>query len=82
MLFLFLPVLVICAIVFSWFPMQSGAAWIGFLTAYAGMLVLTTGAFELYYYFAGKKYDGILGQYRTKMKQRDEPDVPQGNDPV
>lgn len=68
---LFLPVLAICAVAFAWFPIASHHAWIGFFAVYLVLLLLITAVFEAYYRLAGKKYDGILGQYRARAQARD-----------
>ncbi len=64
----FLAVLALNAYIFRWFEPESGYGLtfiLIFLAVFAGMSV----GFEIYYRAMGKKYDGLLGQYR---KQREE----------
>ena len=60
----FLALLSATAYFFEWFPREASGYWftfIGiFLVAFAGMTI----SFEVYFRATGKKYDGLLGQYR------------------
>lgn len=59
----------LCAVVFHWFPISDGIAWMIFTIAYLlGFLGLTLG-FEIYFRITGKKYDGLLGQYQAGRKK-------------
>lgn len=65
----FLPTVIGAALLFQWFPPQSGLSWILFISIFViGFVVITLG-FEIYFRMTGKKYDGLLGQYK---KEREE----------
>ena len=63
----FFSLLAANAWVFRWFPLDAGH-WltfcIVFLVVFAGM----TAGFEIYFHAMGKKYDGLLGEYRKKKE--------------
>ncbi len=56
--------------VFHWLPEDKPEVWITFLLAaliaFAGISI----GFEIYFWAAGKKYSGLLGQYRQKQEKR------------
>jgi hypothetical protein len=62
---------------FNWLPKEFGA-W----TEFAGIfLVVFAGAsvgFEIYYRVVGRKYDGLLGEYRKKREREKEVGDEQG----
>jgi len=51
---------------FRWFPSDSTSQWLIFAGIYLVIFVGVTISFEVYYYAMGKKYDGLLGQYRKQ----------------
>jgi len=57
---------------FRWFPLDA-AHWLTFssifLIVFAGMTI----GFELYYRALGRKYDGLLGQYRRQREAGRQP---------
>lgn len=59
----------LCAVIFHWFPLENGGAWFFFVGAFLVCLLVFTLGFEIYFWAAGKKYDGLLGQYREKRKK-------------
>jgi hypothetical protein len=65
----FLALLIATAYSFQWFPSDNRAYWLTFigiyLLAFAGMTV----SFEIYFHASGKKYDGLLGQYRKRLEE-------------
>lgn len=63
---LFLPVLGLIAYQFHWFPVEKISAWILFVIIYVMILAMLTLGFEIYFRIAGKKYEGIIGQYKKK----------------
>lgn len=67
-----LGILSLCAVLFQWFPSNQFSYWLIFVGTFLLMLLLITLGFEIYYLAAGKKYDGLLGQYRAKQKQGKE----------
>ncbi len=64
----FLAVLALNAYLFRWFPQESGY-WLTFTMIFIAVFAGMSIGFEIYYRVMGKKYDGLLGQYR---KQREE----------
>lgn len=67
----FLALLTGCAFWFNWFPTQYSSAWIIFVGIFLLAFAAMTAFFEIYYRIVGKKYDGLLGQYkRTKEIQK------------
>ena len=63
----FFAVLALIAFLFNWFPMDI-ERWLTFTVIYLIVFIVMIVAFEIYYRAMGKKYDGLLGQYR---KQKD-----------
>lgn len=61
-----LGLLSLCAVVFHWFPTDRAEVWGGFLLVALIAFVGISLGFEIYFWAAGKKYDGLLGQYRAK----------------
>lgn len=65
----YLPLLALLAWQFSWFPADDLSAWGIFLGAFFGCLAVCTAGFEIYYRATGKRYDGLLGQYRRQQQE-------------
>ena len=63
---LFMPLLTGIAVAFGWFPAASPCAWALFLGIAVVVFAAMTLGFEMYFRVAGKKYDGLLGQYRKE----------------
>ena len=63
---LYLPLLTGIALIFGWFPAHKPGAWLLFLGLALAVLAAMTLGFELYFRVAGRKYDGLLGQYRKE----------------
>ena len=53
------------AFFFRWFPLESGL-WLTFCFVFLSIFLGFTIGFEVYYHAIGKKYDGLLGEYRKK----------------
>ena len=70
-LLLFLPVLTACALTLHWFPPQYALGWLIFIGIFLLVFAAMTLGFEIFYRVTGKKYDGLLGQYRAS-RTRDE----------
>ncbi|MCL2564166.1 MAG: hypothetical protein FWE08_09080 [Oscillospiraceae bacterium] len=64
----FLALLAANAYFFRWFPMENTMYWLTFVGVFLLVFIGGTIAFEVYFRVMGKKYDGLLGQYR---KQRE-----------
>lgn len=65
----FFAVLTAAALGFHWFPPEVGGAWITFAAIALAIFVAVSAGFELYFRLSGKKYDGLLGQYRKNREQ-------------
>lgn len=66
----FLAVLTIFAICFNWFPKDNIGSWITFMIIFIAIFIVMTIGFEIYFRIAGKKYDGLLGQYKKEIKKK------------
>ena len=64
----FLAVLTLCAICFNWFPKENIGSWITFIIIFIAIFIVMTIGFEIYFRIAGKKYDGLLGQYKKERE--------------
>lgn len=72
MLLFFVPFFLILmgfAVVFEWFPTEYLSAWLLFFGIFLAFFILSTLIFELAFYAAGKKYDGLLGEYKKKRQK-------------
>lgn len=69
---LFLPALAGFAMGFRWFPVENGYSWLIFLGIFLGIFVVMTASFEIYFRIQGKRYDGLLGQYRKDRDLREK----------
>ncbi|MDO4545715.1 MAG: hypothetical protein Q4C25_06120 [Bacillota bacterium] len=69
----FLPLLSLIAIVFGWIPNMYVGPWLVFLAIFVAIFIATAACFEVYFRLAGKKYDGLLGQYKKAQEERQEP---------
>ena len=67
---LFLPLLAYIAWAFQWFPMEA-ESWMIFIGSFWVIFAAMTVGFEMYYRITGRKYDGLLGQYRREKDQQD-----------
>ncbi len=69
----FFITLVAIAAAFEWFPLGQAGAWLIFAGIFLAIFVAVSVGFEIYFRIAGKRYDGLLGQYRrTKEEQKGE----------
>ena len=68
---LFLPLLAVVAWAFQWFPMEKGS-WLRFIGIFFAIFAAMTAGFEMYYRLTGRKYDGLLGQYRRDKRNQDK----------
>ena len=66
----FLAVLSICAICFNWFPKDNIGSWITFMIIFIAIFIVMTIGFEIYFRVVGKKYDGLLGQYKKEKEKK------------
>ncbi|MEG2053683.1 MAG: DUF3021 family protein, partial [Oscillospiraceae bacterium] len=63
----FAILLTACAVLFNWFPTEVTGAWIIFIGLFVLVFVGITIGFEIYFRVTGKKYDGLLGQYKKQQ---------------
>ena len=61
---LFFIMLALNAIYFEWFPIENSIFWLTFVGIFLVIFIVMIIGFEIYYRAMGKKYDGLLGQYR------------------
>ena len=63
---LFLPALTGFALLFRWFPTDRALSWGIFLLIFLAIFLAMVAGFELVFQITGKKYSGLLGQYKKK----------------
>ena len=68
---LFFPLLSGTAWLFRWFPTEYAESWLVFGGSFAATFMVVTIGFEIYYRAAGKRYDGLLGQYRREKESQE-----------
>jgi len=64
----FFALLAVNAWFFNWFPVAETIHWLTFTTVYLVVFIGGTISFEIYFHLMGKKYDGLLGQYRRQKE--------------
>ncbi len=69
---LFLPVLAFGAWKLEWFPMDRTGAWAMFIGIFFLIFLLMTVGFDIYFQVTGRKYDGLIGQYRKQKEDEGE----------
>lgn len=68
---LFLPTLSLAAWKMNWFPTGQAGAWAVFLGTFFLIFIVMTVGFDIYFRVTGRKYDGLIGQYR-RQREADE----------
>ena len=63
-----LPVLVLCAALGGWFPLDNIGAWICFIAIYLVTLAAITAGYTLYYRRTAGSFDAALARYRESRK--------------
>ena len=71
---LFLPVLSLAAWKTEWFPADQTGAWALFIVIFFLTFLVMTVGFDLYFRVTGRKYDGLLGQYRKEKEDAEDGD--------
>ena len=66
----FFLILLFFARVFHWFPVEQTSAWLIFCGIFLFIFLFLTACFEIYFHISGRKYDGLLGQYRAAHTPR------------
>ena len=69
---LFLPLLVLMAWRGKWFPMEQAGAWVTFFGMFFLTFIGMTIGFDIYFRITGRKYDGMIGQYRKQKEEKGE----------
>ncbi len=68
---LFLPLLALAAWKMDWFPTEQAGSWAIFIGMFFLIFIVMTVGFDIYFRITGRKYDGLIGQYR-KEKENEE----------
>lgn len=63
-----LPVLILCAALGGWFPLDNIGAWISFVIIYLVTLAATTAGYTVYYRRTTGSFDAALARYREGRK--------------
>lgn len=69
---LFLPTLSIAAWKMEWFPTEKAGAWAVFIGMFFLIFIVMTIGFDIYFRITGRKYDGMIGQYRKEKEEKGE----------
>lgn len=69
---LFLPVLSLIAWRTGWFPTDRVGAWAMFIGIFFLIFLVMTVGFDIYFQVTGRKYDGLIGQYRKQKEDEGE----------
>lgn len=65
-----MALITVCAVSFGWVPMETPGAWVMFFVSFLVCFVLICAGFEFCFWVTGKKYDGLLGEYKAKREKR------------
>lgn len=68
---LFLPALSLAAWKAGWFPADNLGSWAMFVGMFFAIFVVMTIGFDVYFRVTGRKYDGLLGQYRREKEEEE-----------
>ena len=69
---LFLPTLTLTTWKAKWFPMEQAGSWAVFIGMFFLIFIVMTIGFDIYFRFTGRKYDGMLGQYRKQKEESED----------
>lgn len=69
---LFFPALAFTAWNTKWFPADRAGAWIMFIVVFFLIFIVMTVGFDIYFRVTGRKYDGLIGQYRKIKEEEDK----------
>lgn len=67
---LYLPVLAALGWKGQWFPVENLGSWALFVGMFFAIFLAMTVGFDIYFRLTGKKYDGLLGQYRKEREEK------------
>lgn len=65
---LFLPTLTFAAWKMQWFPTNQTGSWAMFIGIFFLIFLVMTIGFDIYFRVTGRKYDGLIGQYRKQKE--------------
>lgn len=65
----FLLLLTGFALAFHWFPSTDGRSWLLFVGIFLLCFVLIFAAFEIGFRLTGRRYDGLLGEYKKRREE-------------
>ena len=71
---LFLPALSAAAWKLEFFPTSQPGWWLTFICIFFLIFLAFTIGFEVYFHITGRKYDGLIGQYRKKKEDEERND--------
>ena len=66
---LFLPTLAVLSWKAQWFPAENWESWALFAGIFFAIFFVMTIGFDIYFRLTGRKYDGLLGQYRRQKEE-------------
>lgn len=69
---LFLPTLALLGWKAQWFPTENTGSWVMFVGMFFATFIIMTVGFDIYFRITGRKYDGLLGQYRKEKEEKGE----------
>ena len=69
---IFLPMLALLGWKAQWFPAESLESWAIFVGIFFAIYLAMTIGFDIYFRATGRKYDGLLGQYRKEKEEKGE----------
>jgi len=74
---LFLPSLSLTALKMNWFPAEQLGSWMTFLGTFFLTYIVMTIGYDIYFRITGRKYDGLVGQYRREKELEEMQNPPQ-----
>ncbi len=69
MLFCSIVTAIVCAVIFQWFPIQSGEAWISFILSMGGCFVLIVAGMFIKTKLDDRRYNKQLSAYKEKQRK-------------
>lgn len=69
---LFLPLLALAAWKLDWFPLDKVESWAVFIGVFFLIFIVMTVGFDIYFCITGRKYDGLIGQYRREKEKEEK----------
>lgn len=69
---LFLPPMSLAAWKMEWFPAERAGNWILFVGIFFLIFAVIALGFDIYFQITGRKYDGLIGQYRKSKEQEEK----------